>query len=883
MDAFFQQPSSEKVHGSSALPASARLKQTAKDIPEQAPEQAGSQSTDSEQKFSSHLTRKKPVAEKNASAQSPDTRSSDVQSPNTQGGIISKPKGLASSQAAQPQDSQESTAVQPVSATADLTQAKIAQVSPVKQVSPVEVSASEVGSNIGQNAEAITPVQVAVDSGDAEALMGAQDVSAKQVQGVVRSAVQESAPVVAKAGRFVARPEAAQEAAGTASSGAQQSETASVGVVVSRNDPSADLSPIILVKSQVVRLSVHLQTLGVTSPQPEVIAHAAFSEQRAIEIYGLVSAISSVAGLVAMGEHGGFVSLPPEALESLELVIELQNLLDKDSFSALFGYVPTLSLATPEQTAQALQENKNLSPDGVLVFVQPAPRPGPSLAYTPVMHADGTAAMPDRAADSAAAKSALPEWLHEAASPSSAQFNYGAVRSAVSHPWYPQVQVQTQSQLDVQVEVQAQPQPQPQSVTVSETVPQGAALRQRLDQQAAQYMQTQRHTLPRHLQRLTQMPMAGSAEYPAWVEEVAQMINQAGFTHLNATDGSGGAATYVFEEREVTRLLHMLPVTALRDVVRGAGKLSRRLSAQDALVRSQGTAQQMQLQSQQLQQSLHAAPEAADAHLEVQTEIHRSNASSHVAPNTAAAIVPSLATASPTTANRAAERDVRALARKRADGSYGSVADKFAADGTQQQTERGDAYMRSLDAQQRAPEAESLRQAQATVAETFEVAPATQKPTNSAQQAAQVQRQEQLMRIAKHIRAQVTMQVLRQAQTETDTVELQLNPRRLGKISIQLVREASSKMVINFAIENPDTLEALRNNVDDLLQSLREAGISTDRGAMNFTLKEENRQTFEQKQKKNTVSDGLEDEEEALLAMGQLADIDDDGHVNVRV
>ena len=52
---------------------------------------------------------------------------------------------------------------------------------------------------------------------------------------------------------------------------------------------------------------------------------------------------------------------------------------------------------------------------------------------------------------------------------------------------------------------------------------------------------------------------------------------------------------------------------------------------------------------------------------------------------------------------------------------------------------------------------------------------------------------------------------------------------------------------------------------------------------MNFTLKEENRQAFEQKQKKTGGSDGAEEDEEALLEMGQVADIDGDGHVNVRV
>ncbi len=396
-------------------------------------------------------------------------------------------------------------------------------------------------------------------------------------------------------------------------------------------------------------------------------------------------------------------------------------------------------------------------------------------------------------------------------------------------------------------------------------------------------MQAQRHTLSAPLQSLTQIPPAGSPEYASWVQQVAEIVHQAGFTSTTSVGHADSAATYVFEEPQVTKLLQMLPVTALRDVVRGAGKLSRRVTAQDALVRSQGASQQVQAQSQQLHQSLNASPETANFRAETQQDNHRSNVASRSAPNMAAPIAPSLATASPTTANRAAERDVRALARKRTGG--GLAVDKPALEQAQRQAERADVQMRNFDFQQRSAETETLRQGQAAAggfAESFEAAPVTQKPATSAT-AAQMQRQEQLMRIAKRIRAQVTMQVLRQAQSENETVELQLNPRRLGKMSVQLVREASHKMVINFAIENPETLDALRDNVDSLLQSLQEAGINTDRGAMNFTLKEENRQAFEQKQKKTGGSDGAEEDEEALLEMGQVADIDGDGHVNVRV
>ena len=504
------------------------------------------------------------------------------------------------------------------------------------------------------------------------------------------------------------------------------------------------------------------------------------------------------------------------------------------------------------------------------------------------------------AATSMAAKSDLPEWLHDAApkpvsrgygsgmgqapvvSPQIAQAQPQASQPQTNQPQANQLQVNPSNAAQISQPIQvAQANSEP--VNAVQNAPQGEVLRQRLNQQASHYMQAQRHTLSAPLQSLTQIPPAGSPEYASWVQQVAEIVHQAGFTSTTSVGHADSAATYVFEEPQVTKLLQMLPVTALRDVIRGAGKLSRRVAAQDALVRSQGASQQVQAQSQQLHQSLNASPETANFRAETQQDNHRSNVASRSAPNMAAPIAPSLATASPTTANRAAERDVRALARKRTSG--GLAVDKPALEQAQRQAERADVQMRNFDFQQRSAETETLRQGQAAAggfAESFEAAPVTQKPATSAT-AAQMQRQEQLMRIAKRIRAQVTMQVLRQAQSENETVELQLNPRRLGKMSVQLVREASHKMVINFAIENPETLDALRDNVDSLLQSLQEAGINTDRGAMNFTLKEENRQAFEQKQKKTGGSDGAEEDEEALLEMGQVADIDGDGHVNVRV
>ena len=848
-----QQNSSDAAQVSPAARAPEYRKKIEKEKPEQTPGQESRPQAVSEQKFSQHLVRESSVAERKAEENPPEQAS---------GGFVSKSHAVVSTetQEMQPQEAQqtvpESSVVQATEVSGGVSQTDKAAVAPetLTQTSPE------------------TPPVV---EGDANIIAG-QSEFAPETQETTVSA-------------------APAEVADTQASAVEKPKAAALGVVLPRTDPEADASPIILVKAQVERLADHLLGLSLQSRGP---SDTGVTPQLAIEVYGLVDAITKVAQSLdshALQGRDNLVALPSEALPALEALIELQNLLDADSVASLLGFVPQLRLATPEQITQITQDSAQwadvaLPENAVFVVLNPLGQNtsvlplAKDLADSPVVASKGVASK--GVAPAPAAQPVLPEWLQDAAVQPATR-GYGRDGSSTASVQPPQ----------------SVPNTTPHTVSVDATVnntaasgalasslpPQGAVLKQSLDQKAAQYMQAQSHTLPRHLRPLVQVPAVDSPDYPAWVEKVASVIHQAGFTHLNATAPSGGAATYVFEEPEITRLLQMLPVAALRDVVRGAGKLSRRVAAQEALVRSQGAVQQMQQESRQLQQSLHttSASETVSSATEFRAgfrqQTQQGNIASHTAPQATgmAATVSGLATADPTTANRTAERDVRALPRKR---SNASGIDKPAATQARQMVENAEAQPRAFDGQQRISEAEILRQGAVSTGDAFEATPSTQKSEAfSSTQAAQVQRQAQLARIAQHIRAQVTMQVLRQAQSEAETVELQLNPRRLGKISIQLVREASSKMVINFAIENPETLEALRNNIDDLLQSLREAGISTDRGAMNFTLKEENRQAFEQKQKKNTVPDIAEEDEEAVLEIGQLADIDADGHVNVRV
>lgn len=649
------------------------------------------------------------------------------------------------------------------------------------------------------------------------------------------------------------------------------------GVILPKSDASADASPLILIKEQVEKLAAHLLSLGVVSPDPASMSDKDFAFQKAVELYGLVDALAKIAQQFEAREtfardQIGMIILPPESRQALELLTDLQSILDADSFAALLGDLPKITFFEGAQAEQmvkklAAQQDKSgmtLQEDAILVALQ---------------------FVSDASAETPAEQ--LPEWLSDAVVP---QAFVGYARHGEKNA----------------------------GARSDQSVASGQALRHHLDQKASQYMQSQRHTLPKKLQALLNIPIEGSSDYQAWVDQVSQVVHHASFrSDFAATPAMGAASTYVFEDPDVTRFLQMMPVSALRDVVRGAGKLSRRVAAQDSLVRSQGAMLQTQSASKEMhvqlgetfsrpEPSLSAEsparsrldgeslqwqeagtrpslrPEVPWKEGEVTSESPRRSGgmslSLEAMKSRGAGSAPVMAppTTPPTTHSQMAERDTRARSQSRA--PQGREA---ASESRQMTSERRES--RLVDqVQYHRVETEQPRSLGNVEQAEMPMSKTQGGSLSQAEQAARNQRQQQIMRIAQLMRSQITLHVLRQVQSNTKNLELQLNPRRLGKIEVQISREVGSKIAIRFTVENADTLEALRSSIDGLLQSLREAGISADSGSMSFTLKEENSQNFEQKRKK-AMTEAVQEEEEEILGLGQTAEVSEEGHVNVRV
>ena len=284
----------------------------------------------SEQRFSSHLTQEeKPLHGEVSNSVPSQARAKKV---------------AVQSVEAQSVDS----VAQPVTSAATTTEAQIASSSST----PVSAKPAQDVVALAAPSEAASVASEVSLTGQALPSLEATSASVAEVQ--VSQAIASTVPVPEIAPKIEVSTEVAPISVDAVTSAPQASEAPSLSVVLPRTDPEADVSPIILVKAQVVRLAGHLQTLGVVSDQPAVISDADFAQKMAIEIYGLVDAIANIAQSVNLDAGESLAALPPEAAQSLKLVMELQSLLDVDSFAALLGSLPKLALATPVQAQEVL-------------------------------------------------------------------------------------------------------------------------------------------------------------------------------------------------------------------------------------------------------------------------------------------------------------------------------------------------------------------------------------------------------------------------------------------------------------------------------------------------------------------------------------------------
>ena len=86
---------------------------------------------------------------------------------------------------------------------------------------------------------------------------------------------------------------------------------------------------------------------------------------------------------------------------------------------------------------------------------------------------------------------------------------------------------------------------------------------------------------------------------------------------------------------------------------------------------------------------------------------------------------------------------------------------------------------------------------------------------------------------------QVAVQIHKAAAKGMDRVSIQLKPAELGRVEVHMDMRADHRTAVTVVVERPETLDLLQRDVRGLEQSLRDAGLKTDGGTLQFSLRGE--------------------------------------------
>ncbi len=86
---------------------------------------------------------------------------------------------------------------------------------------------------------------------------------------------------------------------------------------------------------------------------------------------------------------------------------------------------------------------------------------------------------------------------------------------------------------------------------------------------------------------------------------------------------------------------------------------------------------------------------------------------------------------------------------------------------------------------------------------------------------------------------QVTVQITKALSAGIDKINIQLRPETLGRVEVQLEMAKDGKAIAVVTADNKDTLDLLKQDSQNLEQSLRDAGLDLDSGDLSFNLRGE--------------------------------------------
>lgn len=117
--------------------------------------------------------------------------------------------------------------------------------------------------------------------------------------------------------------------------------------------------------------------------------------------------------------------------------------------------------------------------------------------------------------------------------------------------------------------------------------------------------------------------------------------------------------------------------------------------------------------------------------------------------------------------------------------------------------------------------------------------------STTATQATQATHQAATQTAARHLNAyvpvgeQVGVQIKKGVAEGLDKISIKLDPGNLGKVEIKLEIGHDGRLQAVIAADKPETLQLLQQDVKNLEQSLRDAGLKTDQQSLNFTLRDQ--------------------------------------------
>lgn len=89
---------------------------------------------------------------------------------------------------------------------------------------------------------------------------------------------------------------------------------------------------------------------------------------------------------------------------------------------------------------------------------------------------------------------------------------------------------------------------------------------------------------------------------------------------------------------------------------------------------------------------------------------------------------------------------------------------------------------------------------------------------------------------------QVQVKIAQMVKDGVDMIRIKLHPEDLGKVDVQLDVDNSGKTSIRIIADKVETLDMLRKDSHSLERALKDTGVKTDAGGMQFSLRENNQQ-----------------------------------------